>query len=177
MLSGRFPKGGVPLATRLLDGIVQLLFALFLIPWIAVAAGMIVMGIVGIQRNENALLIGLPAGFALLLALAAFITFVGRRKPRRIDAFDYDNRRLTYWGSQIGPTQHRCLADIAFVGRNFTHRGGQLTGYDIRFCDDVQIFVSKELTDADKLYELLHQELLHRAAYRATHCDHPRSEP
>ncbi|HZL89875.1 MAG TPA: hypothetical protein VFB96_16025 [Pirellulaceae bacterium] len=168
MLTGRYPKDSVPLSERLQDRLGILLFSLMLFPFVAMAGGMILMGMFAFSHNDRALLIGLPAGFALLLTLAGFVTFIDRRAPRRIDAFDYADGKLTYWGGRIGPPQHRWLEDITFVCRHGPRRGQGAWGYYISFRDGSRIFVSRQLNDADKLFDLLHQELIHRAAYASS---------
>jgi len=76
MLTGRYPKDSVPLSERLQDRLGILLFSLMLFPFVAMAGGMILMGMLAFSHNDRALLIGLPAGFALLLTLAGFVTFM-----------------------------------------------------------------------------------------------------
>ncbi len=134
-----------------------LVVAVFFLPWIAIEVGCILMGLMAIERSEPDLLIGLPAGLALLLALPLLIYFRRRWYPS-VRQFEYDKGVLKY---AVNPHEERESRQADEVQKVIPQRGRHrhVYGYLVQFTDGKWISISRELTNADQLYAALQNEL------------------
>jgi hypothetical protein len=139
-------------------GYLLLLAALvFFLPWIAIAVGCILMGLLAIERSEPSLLIGLPAGLALLLALPLLLYFKRRWYPP-VREFEYDQGVLKYALHPTDVRECRLVDEIKQVVPRKGRRGG-VYEYLVQFSDGQWISIPSHLTDANELYAALLNEL------------------
>ncbi|MBX3438026.1 MAG: small multi-drug export protein [Planctomycetaceae bacterium] len=129
-----------------------MLFVALLLPWIAIAGGCILAGIIAIQRGERALAICLPAGLALLV-LPALLFYLDGRWYQRISDFVLDDDRFTYTLCRNEESVHRQLDDILWVEHRMRRRRTQ--GYLVKFRDGDGIFISRSLSNSDELARAL----------------------
>ncbi len=120
----------------------------FLLPWIAIAIGCIIVGIGAVFRGERALIVCFPAGFALLL-LPALLFYLDRRWYPRISRFVLDDNMLTYTLARESVATSRQIDDVCWVEHRM-HRG-HTRGYLVKFTDGSGIFVCRSLSSADEL--------------------------
>ena len=117
-------------------------------PWIAIAVGCLLAGIVAIQRGEYSLIVCFPAGLALLV-LPPLLFYLDCRCYRRVTGFALAGKDFTYTVSRDAVSIHRSSEDVCWV-TNRMHRG-RTTGYLIKFRDGGGIFVCRSLSNADEL--------------------------
>ena len=120
----------------------------FLLPWIAIAIGCIIMGIAAVFRGERALIVCFPAGIALL-ALPTLVFNLDRRWYPRISQFVLDDDVLTYTLPRESVTMSRPINDVRWVEHRM-HRW-HTRGYLVKFRDGNGIFVCRSLSSADEL--------------------------
>lgn len=132
----------------------------FLLPWIAIAIGCIMVGIGAIFRGERALIVCFPAGLALLL-LPALLFYLDRRWYPRISQFVLDDNMLTYTLARESVATSRLIDDVSWVAHRM-HRG-HTRGYLVKFTDGSGIFVCRSLSSADELAIALKNAVKHRS--------------
>jgi hypothetical protein len=132
----------------------------FLLPWIVLAVGCILAGVVAIQRGEGSLIICLPAGVALL-ALPTLLFYFDCRWYPRIGGFILDGNVLTYTLARDSTSLHRKTDDVRWV-KNRMHRG-RTRGYLVKFQDGSGIFVCRSLSNADELARVLRESVDNRS--------------
>jgi hypothetical protein len=136
----------------------------FLLPWIVMAVGCVLAGIVAIQRGEHSLVICLPAGLALLL-LPTLLFYLDHRWYPRISEFVLDEDVLTYTRGRDPVPVRRRTDDVRWV-KNRMHKG-RTRGYLVKFHDGSGIFVCRSLTHADELARALRESISDRRKARA----------
>jgi hypothetical protein len=125
---------------------------IFLLPWIAIAIGCILIGIGAVIRGEHALTVCLPTGLAVLL-LPSLLFYLDRRWYRRISQFVLDGSILTYKFARDSVETSQKIQDVRWVEHRT--RRGHTHGYLVKFKDGSGIFVCRSLSSADELAKLL----------------------
>lgn len=169
MLSGRNPE---PTRSDLVARYVGLaVFSVLLLPWLALAIGCLLLGIVGIVRGETQLLIGLPAGIALLVA-GPLLFYLDRRRYPPISSFEYADGVLRYTLSNGQAEHSRPRDDVRRVVCRRGRRRRSHRGYQVMFADRKWIFIPRDLPNADQLCDQLQAEVAARAALNEQHLQH-----
>lgn len=132
-----------------------------LLPWIALAIGCVLAGVVAIQRGERSLFVCLPAGVALLV-LPALLCWLNYRWYPRIQGFILDGNEFSYTLARDSTVVHRSLDEVRWVQNRGRRRRSR--GYLLKFQDGSGIYVSRALSNADELAGLLSNVLRERHA-------------
>jgi hypothetical protein len=149
-LSGQMETAG---RSQTFVGAIGLVFVVaILLPWVVLAVGCILAGIVAIQRGERALVVCLPAGLALLVAPALLFWLDSRWYPR-ISGFVHDDDVLRYTLSRDSTSVTRPTDDVRWVTPRM-HRG-RTRGHLVKFRDGSGIFVCRSIPHADELAQAL----------------------
>lgn len=123
-----------------------------LLPWIAIAIGSIMVGIVAISRGDRALIVCFPAGLALFLLPALFIYLNSRWYPR-ISQFVLEDNLLTFIRTHDSVATSRPLSDIRWLDHKM--RRGHTRGYLIKFTDGRGVYISRSIGNADELAKMI----------------------
>jgi hypothetical protein len=132
----------------MLDWIGLLIVGAILLPWIAIAIGSILVGIIAISRGERALIVCFPAGLALFV-LPTLLIYLDRRWYPRISQFILEDNRLTFMRTHDPVATSRQISDVRWVERR--RRRGRTHGYLVKFIDGSGIFLCWSLSNADEL--------------------------
>lgn len=159
MLVGRYPETTV--RDSIAGYIALILICVILLPWIAIAAGCILLGVHGIARGEPSVIIGLPAGIALLFA-GPLLLYLKKRWYPPICQFDFDGQELRYAFRENQIAEIRSVNEVCKVVRRKGAKAHKTWGYDVMFEDRSWIHISRSLTNADELYEALSTHLAER---------------
>jgi hypothetical protein len=160
MLVGRYPE--ITTRDRIARYIALTLVCLFLLPWITLALGCILLGVHGIIRGEPMAIIGLPAGIALLLA-GPLLFYLRRRWHPPICQFEFDGHELKYAFRENQRVETRSVHEIRRIECRRRARSRKTWGYEVMFEDRSWIYVARSLTNADELYEALSAHLADRS--------------
>lgn len=132
----------------------------FLLPWIAIAIGCIMVGMGAVFRGERALIVCFPAGLALLV-LPALLFYLDRRWYPRISQFMLDDNMLTYTLANESVATSRQINDVRWV-ENRMHRG-HTRGYLVKFSDGKGIMVCRSLSSSEELANALRNVVKNRS--------------
>lgn len=129
-----------------------------LIPWLLIGIGCVIVGCLAASRNETTLIVCLPAGLAILIALPLLYYLQLRWNPW-IRRFHFDGEIFKYAFSDSDNFQSRSLADMLKIYKAKKPRRRRIHGYILTFRDRSSIYISRSLTNADTLYAELHTRI------------------
>lgn len=152
-LSGQFPPA--TRSERIQGWLGGVVIFVFLLPWIAIAVGCILVGIGSIFRGDTTLLICLPAGLALLI-LPTVLLYLERRWYPRISSFTVDGSQLVYCLAGQSNLTYKELADVRWISHQRS-RAGKTRGFRVKFRDGSGIYFCRSLPNADAFAQLLRE--------------------
>jgi hypothetical protein len=149
-LTGQFPP--TTRSETILGWFGLVIVIAFLLPWIVMAVGCIVVGAGSLLQGDYALAICLPAGLALLI-LPIVLFYLDHRWYARVSNFALDGRQITYSVPGAKDAKMQEIDDVRWV-KTRMHRG-KTRGYLVKFHDGSGVFVCRSLTNADELARAL----------------------